>query len=488
MKYLKSAVLFLLIVVSLENAAAEASKIDPVLEKLTLSGFLRLRGWNTSGRTKVPDFFVSRDSYKHVFFADLFFRSRIGLNLLPEIKIQTVFDISAKFGKGDFAIGEGDTNLITRDIYAIFRPVKNIEISAGLRPFSLPGGYIIARDATGLNYRHRIFKQKLLLDASFIMAFDDADDSFGQGSDQPDYVWDYVYIAGLEYQPVAAYTANLYYVHEDDRFVSGPTSDDDVRKANLHWVGLHNKIVYGRWLVKLSGIYNQGKLNIRNLFIDYDSTLFFYYRKNRVRAWMWEFEATYSYKKIKLGIVSEGGSGDPTNSNSGTSFQDIKASHGYTCIAVDNTGGLAIRGSGESSWYGLYSGGVKFQHTLFDSIIMELMYAHFRTVKRLQWRGKGVFWYGDECNLRLEYKQGNILSVFFTAAGFLPQRAYSATVDHKALNDPGDLVRYINVLNLYDQTDPLKASYLGYLDKKNGTFHSSRSMLIEIMLGVTVSY
>ncbi len=488
MKLFKYAVIAVLLAVSATGASAETSKLDPVLEKLSISGFLRMRGWNDSGRTKVPDFFISRDAYKHVFFADLFFRSRMGLTLIPEIQIQTVFDISAKFGKGDFAIGSGSTNLITRDIYALFRPVKNMEISAGLRPFSLPGGYILARDATGINYRHRVFKQKLLIDSSFIMAFDDADDSFGQGSDQPDYVWDYIFIFGLEFQPVSEYMANLYYVYEDDRFVSGPTSTDDVRKANLHWAGFHNKIVFGKWFFKLGGIYNHGKINIRNLFVDYNSVLFFYYRKHDVSAALWEFEASYSFKKVLFGLLCEGATGDPTNQNSGTSFQDIKASHGYTDIAVDNTGGIAIRGSGESSWYGLYSGGLKFEHTLFDTIILEIKYAHFRTLKELHWKGKGGTWFGDECNLRLEYKQGDLLSVYFTAAGFLPQRGYSATVDVKALNDPSDLARYVNVANSYDQTDPLMASYLGYLDKQNGTFHSSRSILIELMLGVTVNF
>ncbi|TFH42960.1 MAG: hypothetical protein E4G96_02295, partial [Chrysiogenales bacterium] len=119
---------------------------------LDFSGFFRVRSWNALSRTFVPEKFESRDTYRYVDYIDLFIRNRFNLAPIQEIEIRTVFDISANFGKDSYSIDGSPSNFITRNVYGLFRPVKGSELSIGLLPFSLPGGHIIARDATGLHY------------------------------------------------------------------------------------------------------------------------------------------------------------------------------------------------------------------------------------------------------------------------------------------------------------------------------------------------
>ncbi len=460
------------LVLALLPGAGHAEMLSTLMERIDLSGFLRLRSWSVISRTHVPDAFDTRHTYKHINYMDLFMRNRIYLTVIPEIQVRTVLDISGNFGKSNLAIDNADANLIARDVYAIIRPVKEAEISLGLMPFSLPGGYILARDATGIQYTHAIANKKAALFLAYIKAFDDADDSFGQGSDVPDFIWDDIVFAGSRFSIGSVFRGECYYIYEDDRFTTNKFTLDttnftaglegDGRKGSLHWVGFHGKVMTGNWYLRFGGIFNAGSIHWRNAL--------YAFRKTNILAGLFEFETGFSIDDLKLSAVAEGATGDPNNPNAGRSFQDIKGAHDFSFIAVDSNGGLALRGSGESCWFGLYGCGLAFTYTLFDSFIMDLKLLHFGTMKVLYWRGKKTTWFGDEADLGLEYRFRNILSVFLNAGAFLPQRAYNAQ-------------------------DNMSRSYYGYLTEVHYNDllhdidnHGSRSMIFEIMLGLKISY
>ncbi|MFC1670067.1 hypothetical protein ACFL20_06700 [Spirochaetota bacterium] len=399
-----------------------SANIDPLLEKIDLSGFLRMRSWYMSSKVSVPGKFAPTDTYKQVNYQDMFFRNRLYLKLLPEIQIRTVFDISAKFGKSDFGMGSGSTNLITRDVYAVIRPFKYSELSGGLKPFSLNGGYILAADATGVQYDHAFFKKKVKINLGIIQAFDDADDSFGDASDPPKYADDNIFIVGTKLNLISDLTSEIYYVYENDEFTSGNSTSGDTRKSSLHWVGFHNKLVFSSFSVKFGGILNAGNVEIRQE----DNS----YKKTNIVSGLWEFDLGFKLMDININLVLEGATGDPNNTVSGSSFQDIKAAHSFSLIAVDSTGGIALRGAGESSWYGLYGTGIKLQYTLLDTVILKLDILHFGTLKEQTWSGEKSSWFGDEIDFKAQYKYKNMLTVFFTTGIFMPNDAYFAYANH----------------------------------------------------------
>lgn len=139
MKGMRNKLLTIIMLILVTGGSATAGTIDPLLERLDISGFLRMRAWYFGSSTLLDGKFPG-GGYEQANYEDVFFRNRFYLKVLPNLEIRTVFDISAKFGSGDFAIGNGGTNVITRNVYALFRPVKNSEVALGLMPFSLPGG------------------------------------------------------------------------------------------------------------------------------------------------------------------------------------------------------------------------------------------------------------------------------------------------------------------------------------------------------------
>jgi hypothetical protein len=405
-----------------------SAEIDPTLENLDLSGFFRVRHWHLASKTQVGSNFDYADDYKNTYYEDLFFRNRLYLKALPNVQVRAVFDVSAKLGKGGFALGSGETNLITRDVYMIIHPTESSELSVGLRPFSLPGGYILARDASGAEYKHSFMKNSLNLYAAFVKAYDDADDSFGNNSDPPKYADDNVYFGGMKIKIIPTMTNELYYVYEYDSYED--TAGGDERKSRLHWIGFHNNILAGGFHLKLGGIYNRGRLY---LWDDVTSR----FKKTNVNAGLLEIDAGYRVGSFQVSAIAEGATGDASNADDENSFQDIKSSHGFSFIVVDNQGGLAYRGSGESSWYGLYGYGLRIRYALFDSVSMGFNGLDFRTTKDFEYKGKSSKWLGSEVDFRAEYIYKEALSVFLTAGVFFPRDAYDALA---AYNTQGAVV------------------------------------------------
>lgn len=406
------------LILPLFPGAAMSSEIDQTIQNLDISGFLRVRQWYAGSKSKMPDKFPPDSGYNDVHYQDLFFRGRLYLKALPNVEIRTVFDISSSFGKNGFAIGNGGTNIITRDVYAVFTLSADSELSIGLQPFSLPGGYILARDATGAHFSHYFFHRKLKLYGAYINAFDDAEDSFGEGSDSPEQRNDNIFFTGMNFNITSYLSGETYYTFEHDDYTTEGTANDDTRKSSLHWGGLHLKLTVGDWFISAGGIYNGGHINLRD---DVEG-----YQRTDISAWLGEFEAGRRFDSTQVSIVAEGATGDPNSADAKHSFQDIKASHEFSNIIVDNYGGLALRGSGESSWYGLYGTGIRLQSTFFSSVTMNLRILHFRTTQTLEWNGSSSSWLGDEADIRLEYLYQETVSVFMTAGAFLPGDAYMA--------------------------------------------------------------
>ncbi|GEM_PF-909541 len=464
------------------------STLDTFLERIDLSGFFRIQMWDIAGRTYVPDKLPLQRNYKNINYLDLFFRNRVNLTLVPEIEIRTVFDISAIFGKGISSIESNKGDFIARNAYAVFRPTNDSELSIGLMPFSLPGGYIIARDATGLQYSQHFPRIKTNIYAGYIRAFDDADDTFGRESGTPVYVMDNIFLLGSKFTIGSIISGEGYYVWEDDRYTTnrlslnslnfrydraagmyvidtfdpGTALTGDGRKGSLHWLGLHLKIISSRWFLRCGGIFNIGHIFVRN-------QLYQLHRSN-IKAGLFEFEAGFDNRDLQCSLIAEGATGDPDRPSSGISFQQIKSSHDFSFIAVDSTGGLALRGGGESQWQGLYGCGLKVRYTVLDSLIMQLKLLHFGTTKVMYWRGRGTTWFGDEVDISAEWRFRNILSMFLTAGGFLPQRAYNA---RQSMSNS-----YRGYFSEFEYNNVLK-------DLDN---YSSKSMIFEFMLGMKITY
>ncbi len=121
---------------------------------------------------------------------------------------------------------------------------------------------------------------------------------------------------------------------------------------------------------------------------------------------------------------------------------------------------------------------------MFDSLKLEMGLYHFETTKVLDWRGKGVTWFGDEADLGLEYRLGDFLSLFLNTGFFLPRRAYNARKAMKYYYE--DQLALMEHLGLIPGDNNLWC--LRYLNLRGYDHHSSKSVIFEIMAGATVTY
>ncbi len=389
--------------------------LDDTLEKLDISGLLRMRYWYTGSQVMVPGKFPSSDEVSTLDYQDIFFRNRFSLKVLPELEVRAVFDIGAIFGKDDFALGSGKTNLITRDVYAVFRPTEEGELAIGLQPFSFQGGYILARDASGIQYAQHFFNRKVKMYAGFIKAFDDADASYSDEVRAPRYADDTIYFVGSTLSASSLFFADMYYIFEHDRYTAKNSGGayTDPRRASLSWAAFHGKFVFQNWIMRAGGICNWGNFALETAPPA---------GRTDVRAFLGEIELGYRENNFQISFVGEGASGDINNPDDAHSFQVIKSSHEFSYIAVDNYGGISLRPSGVSSWYGLCGAGLKMQYTLREAVSLEARLLHFRKSDFTELASESHF--GDEIDFRVEYVYSEVLPIFITAAAFRPGDAY----------------------------------------------------------------
>ncbi|MCX7677624.1 MAG: hypothetical protein N2316_00225 [Spirochaetes bacterium] len=409
-KYL---VLFSVVMVVLLSAFGFA--MDDTLEKIDLSGFMRFRAWYTGSEVMVPGKFPSGDGFHSVDYQDFFLRNRFTLKVLPEIDVCAVFDIGGVIGKNDFSLGNARANLLTRDIYAVIRPTNESEFSIGLQPFSFQGGYVLARDASGFQYSHYFYNRNGKAYCGFIKAFDDADSAYSDEVRAPRYADDNIYFVGTMLSVASIFFGDMYYIYEHDSYTSQQSSSIalDFRTATLSWLGFHGKFIFQHWLLRVGGIFNWGEITLRESNPNY---------RTAIRAFLGEIEIGYRSNNYYISLVGEGATGDYRNPNDENSFQVIKSSHEFSYIVVDNYGGISIRGSGESSWYGLCGIGIKLQYSMWEVVNVEMRLLHFRKNDLTQMDRAGYF--GDEMDIRIEYMYREIFVPFLAAGIFKAQRAY----------------------------------------------------------------
>lgn len=389
--------------------------LDDTLERLDLSGFLRIRIWYTGSDVMVPSKFPSNVGYSSVDYQDLFFRNRFSLKVLPELEIRAVFDIGAVLGKSDFSMENPKANLVTRDVYAVINVSDLGEFSIGLQPFSFYGGYILARDASGIQYSHYFNNRNGKIYVGFIKAFDDADTAYSDEVRPPRYADDNIYFVGTTLSVASVFFGDSYFIYERDSYTDRNSSGTfaDSRTASLAWLGFHGKLIFQHLLLRAGGIFNWGDVFLNDA--DSNSAI-------SVRAFLGEIEIGYRKNIINISIIGEGATGSYDDPNDENSFQVIKSSHEFSAIAVDNYGGISIRGSGVSSWYGLCGMGLKAQSTLWDAFNVETRILHFRK-SELTFKNSSVH-YGDEINFRMEYLYKEVVALFFVIGIFFPRDAY----------------------------------------------------------------
>jgi len=403
----KIAITFLLLFISINLFAANLKKIS---DKLDLSGFLRIRYWYNTSKIKLPGKFDAVNQWQSDTYIDLFFRNRINFSLLKNLEIKTVFDIGAKFGQNGFSISSAETNLITRSVYIQFSPIDSIIISGGLMPFSLTGGFILAADGAGFKYQQSFLKKKINIYAGTLLAFDSATDSNITATASPIYSGNIIAYAGTTFKISSHLLGEVYYLFEYD----GYTDTADTKTSTLHWVGTQWKFTWNNFYLTLGGIFNGGTIQL-------SSTA----PSTKIISGLWNFEAGYNFNDFQISAIAEGATGNPNNEDATSSFQDIHSTHGFSLIVISNSGGLAIRGAGESSWYGLYGEGARIKYN-FLSFDIGLNYYHFRTILPLTWQGNQVTWFGDEIDLKLTYKYKQKIEAYLTAGLFIPADAYRA--------------------------------------------------------------
>lgn len=439
-KILKLTVLSLFFFTQLLHPQEAGGQIDPTLQKLNLSGFLRTRAWHTSSKDAVPGYYPSDNKRNQAGYQDVFWRNRLYLDVHPVVEIRSVFDVFAVWGQEQFALGNGGTNLITRDVYFVFNPSDTSTLSVGLQPFALPGGYILARDGAGIHYEKSLFKGRVKPYAGIINAVDKSKDTFGTTA-TPRYDQDLIGFAGSTFAVGTGYTGELYYAYHNDSVVDATEDSDndsiddkftgsDQRKNRLHWLGLRNKYTLGNFSFELGGIYNFGSL--RNYTID-SATGVVSETETDIGAGLLEMSVGYRLNDMSFALLGEGATGDPLNSDDRQSFQDIKASRGFSYIGVDNSGGIAIRNSGESSWYGLYGTGLQVEVFLLGALSLSTKLLHYETTREIARTGAtGSTHFGNEWDFEAKYNLYDNIGFFFTSGVFLPGQAYDAYVEKTA--------------------------------------------------------
>jgi hypothetical protein len=405
----------LIAIILIISSATSLSALEKKDEKLDISGLFRTRGWYTASEIYVPGRFPASDSYRSVDYIDLFFRSRINFAADESITVKSVFDVASSFGMKQFSMGNMGTNLVTRNLYAEFRFSDESQFSAGLMPFSLTGGHILARDATGFTYRKKMMSGRLDIYASWIRAYDAADSAYGKDMEKAEYASDNIYYAGAKFNPTAEISSEIYCVFEYDKYTE---INKDDRETTLFWAGTHNRYESGRMMLSAGVIYNQGKIYYPGV------------PETTIRALLAELGGGYRFEAAEVTAAVEGATGSPVDSNASNSFQAIKASRGFSMIAVDNDGGVAVRGSGISPWHGLMGYSLKAKRTLLEIMILEIRIAQFMTTGKPADNSARFSRFGEELNIKADFPIRETGSFFICSAAFLPGDAYREIYGH----------------------------------------------------------
>ncbi len=412
----KLGIFFLFWVAWFASASAQEQNLDPNLQNLRLNGFFRTRGWYMDTETKMRDF--TSDGEKTVSYSDLFFRNRLELKVLPGLFINYTFDIFNVFGEEAAALGNNDVTMKTRSVFFVINFGEKSQLSAGLQPFSVSGGYILARDGAGIKYEHKFLNGKLTPYFYWIKAYDNSREENLEGYGKNNYSDDDIYTMGTKINYLPNLNGEFYLIYERDMDKSlayNPDAPGSRKTGNLCWVGSQSQWITGNWNLQWGGIYNWGILSTNDE------------RRNPrrvVSAAQYEASIGYQFRHTLLSFVSEGATGDASDEFGKDSFQQIKASHGFSNIFINDSGGIAFRASGESPWYGLYGFGLKadfiLSFALKGELRLETRLLHFQSTH--SFNGSHVM--GEEWDFRAEYVFYKKLAMYLESGLFFPMRAY----------------------------------------------------------------
>ncbi len=392
-------------------------------KKLDYTGFLRARFWHIYSQISAlyheP---LTNDSYQTI-YQDLLSKNRLTLSIIPQVKITFILDIFTIFGarsEGDInllggSLGSPGINFVTRDLFAKIKPTNNINITLGLQPFSLPEGYILARDGAGVLYEHTVQPQYLNYYVFWIKALansqtDVNEDGFGDVNITEEDVLG----IGNTFLLNSNIRYNLYYAYQFNKKI-------DLTLLNSGWLGMRLVWFYKNLYFNLHAIFNHN-----------------YNHSSKLHgiAGLGVFSIMYTIFDYDLSLGYYSASGNLNKKNSQGWFHTIGHSSGQSYIFVDDTGGISLRQRGLFS--GMYVFFFKFDGTAWNNLFYKVTYTHYQSFVETQYLSHRSHVLGDELNLRLEYILWNSLKIYTKIGVLFAGQGY--------LN----LVRHLSKKNLYE--------------------------------------
>ncbi|MDH5717615.1 MAG: hypothetical protein OEZ22_08240 [Spirochaetia bacterium] len=412
--------LFIAIIFSPNLYAEEENvELDKNIKNLSFSGFFRTRLWHFQSKNVFPGSFEDDITEKYVTYQDLFLRNRFLLKVSSNIEIKTVFDIFTVFGESVInnidtkggALGSAGINLKTRNLYLTYALLsQKMQFALGLQPFSLPGGYILASDGTGIKMSYDIFKGFWNSYIYYIKAYDNSKENFGEGFGNYNFNDNDIYVWGSKTSFNENYSLEFYYVYQKDLDLNY-----DADWAKLNWVGCHNKFFINKYFIELALIYNSGKIREKTDDSANNET-------TNVKAGLFDLWLGFRYEALEFALKVKGATGNITHRIHSNSFQDIRASNSFTSLIIDNTGGLSYRGS----LYGILGQGIEIKYA-FSNFELLTRYVHFRTANKINIQeNKKSNYFGDEYEIQGKYNIEEYFSIFINGAVFNPNEAYTS--------------------------------------------------------------
>ncbi len=387
---------------------------NEILDKIDFSGFLRTRFWVLYTQNALAGRNLPEDRKNQTVYQDIFFRNRFKISVLPQVHIGSVFDIFTVFGgksEGDIeitggALDQSGFNISTRNLYLDIEFPFDILITVGLQPFSLPDGFILAKDGAGIKYDHKINKY-LNLYAFWIKAIENSLtdsnlDGFGDFSLKDNDI----YSIGNELYWRGKFKTDLYYIFQNDG------ASGDFEKGQFGWVGFKIYNFHEKLNWSLAMILNHGSVKIDSQQDDMN-----------ILAGLWSLELEYQIEDFDIVISHRGATGDIRKKYMENSFQTVSHSSGYSYIFLDDSGGVSIREGGEL--YGTYAFGAGLNVHPLDEFNILLKYIHFRSFHKIEYENLNSDHLGNEINLSLEYKYLEKVQFTLATGFFFPGRGYS---------------------------------------------------------------
>ena len=395
-------------------------------EKLNLGGYLRNRYWNFYASVPIPDTNLNQ---KYTSYFDLLLRSRFDYSVSRGIAIQAVFDIYTVYGQtssGEVetvggALGKPGFNLATRNLFVTIQDSNSLQLRFGLLPFSLPQGYILAKDGAGIRIEYApdipYFNPYLFWIRAVENSFTNAEED---GLQPHDIRNDDIFIMGNKTSITSQFRFDLYYSFRND------FDRSDEISGKLHWIGLHVDNIWKDFQTTFLSIYNFGEVKTAS-----GNTV-------TISAALWGFRIGYEITNVTLSGRIEGATGsDARDPYTKDAFQTIAPSRGVSRILLDDSGGLAIRKGGDL--FGINSTSLELLWKYTANLEMAFSIFYFLLTNKIKdpSGSKGDSRdLGGEIDFSLNYRFHKNLEVNHTLGIFYPLKGYFNLVDHPQNNKP----------------------------------------------------